>query len=745
MSDNENARRSINKQNALQLVEAGFAVFPSDGKIPLVKSYNKLDIDIPLEAKKEIEERVEADTGEKPVHVGCTRTKAAVTKMWRKYPDAVPSIACGPSGLVVLDADVKHNGPVLLGSLYDEHGGLPEYVVRIPTRSGGHHDYYADPEAKQTNRAGALKKLGTDVRGSGGQVIAPGSIRQDGKRYGDQNDLKRLLRAKMLGTLKPLPEFMIEKIGQSAGPDETDNPEVAESKQREIINTIREEDWPEFENVFDPTIGYDLAALKAKDTEFAKLYDEPTEDCSTNRFAAARAIMREWPKLTPVELAVFFETWPGSGELVDGQKPGSGQYDARQIAREWLKNQNLQKITDGSAFGVVDENEDGDAPIEQKVIKIGFTWGLSLAENYKPVRWFVKGFVPLRSVGAIYGAPNVGKSFIAFDMANHGRRGLVWFGRKTKARSVLYLNGEGSEGIASRMRAWADHHDTSGGDIAVADGCPNFFADPKCVKKTVKLAREVEAATGEPIGLLVIDTLSVATAGADENSTQDMMVVCNRLRQIAQELDCAVLIVHHSGKDAKSGLRGASAINGAIDFALFAEEGKAGRPSVLSNPKQRDGARSKSINYRLKIVKIGTDEDGEDVTSCIVFPELACDSVDLNVGEEAPETDDQLTIEQARADNEKRITKLTKWLDLMRKHGVVDATGTVRISFPKFTSLVPELVEMKLKDRAHFTTNFRDAFMLGDTETYIPAGAVKLIEPRTRGAGCALIFEPEKL
>lgn len=285
LSDNENARRSINKQNALQLVEAGFAVFPSDGKVPLVKSYNKLDIDIPLETKKEIEEKAQAETGEKPVHVGCTRTKAAVTKMWRKFPDAVPSIACGPSGLVVLDADVKHNGPVLLGSLYDEHGGLPDHVVRIPTRSGGHHDYYADPEGKQTNRAGALKKLGTDVRGSGGQVIAPGSIREDGKTYGTRGDLKRLLRAKMLGTLKPLPEYMIECIGAIA---ERDDENVTHLREREVTNEVEQNDWPEFEAVFNPVIGYDLETLKAKDEEFATLHDNPSSDCSANRFAAAR-------------------------------------------------------------------------------------------------------------------------------------------------------------------------------------------------------------------------------------------------------------------------------------------------------------------------------------------------------------------------------------------------------------------------------------------------------------------------
>jgi hypothetical protein len=94
--------------------------------------------------------------------------------------------------------------------------------------------------------------------------------------------------------------------------------------------------------------------------------------------------------------------------------------------------------------------------------------------------------------------------------------------------------------------------------------------------------------------------------------------VCDRLRQVANELDCAVLVVHHSGKDVSKGMRGSSAILGAVDYSLLVEETNGA--STLSVQKMRDARKGQSIRFKLVEVVIGVDEDGEDVTSCVVRP-----------------------------------------------------------------------------------------------------------------------------
>lgn len=50
----------------------------------------------------------------------------------------------------------------------------------------------------------------------------------------------------------------------------------------------------------------------------------------------------------------------------------------------------------------------------------------------------------------------------------------------------------------------------------------------------------------------------------------------------------------------------------------------------------RDASKAHSIRFRLVEVVIGKDDDGEDVTSCIVRPVTVGDGIDMAVDDEAP-------------------------------------------------------------------------------------------------------------
>ncbi|MGJ4947308.1 AAA family ATPase [Bradyrhizobium sp. HKCCYLS20291] len=360
--DTTGARRSTNRRNAKFFAEAGLYVFPSNGKVPLVPRYTKADTAISKDEREAAIEEFELKHGKRPVHVGATNKVAVINDMWREFPDAVPSISCGPSRLVVLDADQKDGGPEKLRALFEEHGGPPVGVAINPTKSGGAHFVFRDVEGKFTNKAGLLKKqYGTDVRGIGGQFVGPGSIREDGATYGNTADRDDFVRAFMTGKLPPLPNYIVELIGSGSGNIEREQPTPI--KEREVIKLLEGADLEKHAHAFDSDLGsYDLNGLLADNAAFRQLYDVPGSDCSTNRFLAAQHLMREWPDMPAPALAVFFEQWPGAGEYVGG-KPGAGQYDKRQIAREWLKNQGLKKPSNGGAFDEVDEMDDQGAYI----------------------------------------------------------------------------------------------------------------------------------------------------------------------------------------------------------------------------------------------------------------------------------------------------------------------------------------------------------------------------------------------
>jgi len=106
-------------------------------------------------------------------------------------------VACGPSGLVVIDLDAPHtrqpgdstgteSGADALTVLCSRHGRpypLPTYAVDTPP--GGCHLYYAAPHGRIRNSAGRLGPL-IDVRATGGYVIGKDS-RIGGRAYTERD------------------------------------------------------------------------------------------------------------------------------------------------------------------------------------------------------------------------------------------------------------------------------------------------------------------------------------------------------------------------------------------------------------------------------------------------------------------------------------------------------------------------------------------------------------------------------
>lgn len=126
-----------------------------------------------------------------------TTDAARIRKAWARGPFGV-GIACGPSGLVVLDLDRPkrdslrpadwdrpgiRDGVDVLAALAEDHGVEPPLdTLAVQTGSGGEHLYFISPEAVRIrNSAGRLGWL-IDVRAEGGYVVAAGSVVR-GRRY----------------------------------------------------------------------------------------------------------------------------------------------------------------------------------------------------------------------------------------------------------------------------------------------------------------------------------------------------------------------------------------------------------------------------------------------------------------------------------------------------------------------------------------------------------------------------------
>ena len=142
----------------------------------------------------------------------------AVLEDWRKrWPGLNLGIVTGePSGFFVLDVDPDHGGIDSLKE-WKEQGldlGAPPL---FRTGGGGFHVLFAlPPDFIPTTTAGKLAP-GLDIRGAGGQIVAPGSLHRSGKRY----------KVEVKAPLAPAPEWLLDRLRKLAGKAPTPGPAAA--------------------------------------------------------------------------------------------------------------------------------------------------------------------------------------------------------------------------------------------------------------------------------------------------------------------------------------------------------------------------------------------------------------------------------------------------------------------------------------------------------------------------------------
>lgn len=237
--------------------------------------------------------------------------------------------------------------------------------------------------------------------------------------------------------------------------------------------------------------------------------------------------------------------------------------------------------------------------------------------NLPPLRWRIKGVLPESGLAAVYGPSGGGKSFLVLDMLASVADGCEWFEHRVNRAPVVYLALEGEAGLSQRVQAYRLQH----GEHACKG--MHFMTVPFSLLANgdVQDLAESIAAAGAAGGVVCIDTLNRAAPGADENSSQDMGLIIEAAKALQMALGGLVLLVHHTGKDAGKGLRGHSSLFAALDAAI--EVSRDGDSRAWAVAKSKDGQDGNAHPFRLEVVELGEDGDGEPITSCVIAPEEA--------------------------------------------------------------------------------------------------------------------------
>lgn len=290
-------------------------------------------------------------------------------------------------------------------------------------------------------------------------------------------------------------------------------------------------------------------------------------------------------------------------------------------------------------FGELDERWDSteegseDSSTEKpKAKKFRFTLKgpVNPAELQRPT-WLIKNIIQQHKVGALYGGPKTGKTFLSLDMACCVAMGIPFHGFRVTQGRVLYIAAEGDEySINERIYAWCQVNDVS------IDALSERL---QIVYSTVHINDEatlrefflnVRAQAGIHWDLVFVDTLTKNMRG-DQNSQEVMGTFFEHVHVMRRVMNAAILIVHHSDK-AGNNYRGSSVIEGDVDFMLALKKAERTEKEgdrklsdiyaapikdlrIMELPAARESEDGGQTVLHFKRFLLGTDEDGDERTT----------------------------------------------------------------------------------------------------------------------------------
>lgn len=339
---------------------------------------------------------------------------------------------------------------------------------------------------------------------------------------------------------------------------------------------------------------------------YGQIVGDAAGDRSASDYRLGAYLIREHRITDPTTLAqVVFAV---SGErLGEEEDRGRGEYYCRQTISKALER-NRPDLRPEDFFEPVDLAALTSDPALKAMFRqsvegdVFECLDIDAIEALPDPVFMVDRHIPDASLGFLYGDPGCGKSFVALDLALHLAYGLPdWHGDRITSGgkgAVVYIAQEGAAGLKKRIAGWKRAR-------LLPDGSkPRFHLIRQSLSfmrsdDIAKLIRTVRASVWGPVSLVVVDTVSRAMPGADENLQKDMTLFVRACEALQAEFQSAVLGVHHTSKSGE--MRGSSVLKGAGDFVFRLTRKPDSDFADLHCEKQKDAPDGWSEGYRLAL------------------------------------------------------------------------------------------------------------------------------------------------
>ena len=534
------------------------------------------------------------------------------------------------SGIWVLDIDPRHDGHLRLLELEAQHGPLP-YTYTVRTGSGGAHYYFAMPDDFTPTNAKGMLPPGIDVRGQGGQVVAPTSVTHAGPYWVAVNAPVAAAPAWLLELIRSRPP-------REATPDYSGGRhEAGDLPTERLARYAAQVVLRECQRLADAQVGSRGSTAFAVACNLLELCNSPWSGLNPERtrwlydqaaaaaaahgggfdareaessWASAQRTVGERGRPVPPEIT--------GGALVDfaGGVPPFPEYAASGDGTSWTSSEVMPEPGSVSS---------GQNPLPSPLISLSIpatsSPGTPAPANFTdpsaftpdpvemllgelvtldqlcalpPLEPLIEGYLMMDTAAWMIGPSGHGKSFVEVDMVQSVATGKPWHGHAVRQGLVVVLVAEGARGLGPRAKAWEEHHGATAG------------------RNVLFLPRPVQAAGAEwdvfvramarlqPV-MITIDTQARVSVGMEENSNKEMGVLVEQIERLRRATGACVLTVHHTGKSGLDG-RGASAIKGAAQTELTVTRN--GQRVTVKTSKQKDGRELPPLELDMREVEV---------------------------------------------------------------------------------------------------------------------------------------------
>jgi len=271
-----------------------------------------------------------------------------------------------------------------------------------------------------------------------------------------------------------------------------------------------------------------------------------------------------------------------------------------------------KRIKPSEASNILPMREQGKAIVQPASTEImpeeyrSYIYAGAEINNIPPTRWLLRGRLVKRGLAALYSPAGVGKSFVAVEAALCAALGEQFWGEYfPQDCRVLYFASERVSDVGDRIKASCKRRGVEIPENLLIVG----RRKPLQVEGEGEIIKAI-CADYKP-QFIIFDTFAKMTLGANENDSAEVGWIAEHFAEFVEiaGTHSGGLIIHHAGKEVGKGMRGSTALIGALDAVWKLEKKEKGL--TLSMEKLNAGDTPIPANFKIVNESMPDPEDAQ--------------------------------------------------------------------------------------------------------------------------------------